>query len=163
MEDEIIIEEQENAVDKYLDQIKKLKQDTVSRDEYNAIRDENKKLLEAIVEGKTYESSSTDESAPTADELRKELYGNGVDKMSDLDMIAKTLQLRQMIIDEGGEDPFVPYGKKIAPDYNDYVAAQKLADGLQHCVDVADGNNAVFIREITRITNRSVFDNMPTR
>lgn len=156
-------EMQENPADKYLEEIKRLKQTTVSRDDYNAIRDENKKLLEAIVEGKTFESSSTDEATPSMEELRKELYGGGIDKMTDLDMVTKTLQLRQMIIDEGGEDPFVPVGQKISPDYNDYASAQRLAEGLQHCVDIADGDNSVFIREVARITNRSVFDNMPKR
>ena len=39
------------------------------------------------------------------------------------------------------------------PDNSDYEAAQRVADALQSCVEVADGDSEIFTRELMRITN----------
>ena len=85
-------------------------------------------------------------------ELRTALYTDDVQQLTDLEMITKTLQLRQAIIDEGGVDPFVPQGNKFVAEDSDYATAEKVADVLQQCVDYADGDNAVFINELQRRT-----------
>jgi hypothetical protein len=55
-------------------------------------------------------------------------------------------------MDEGGDDPFVPHGRKVVIEQSDYDAAERVADVLQQCIDYADGDNAVFVNEIQRRT-----------
>lgn len=152
---------EEEAVDvqKYLDEIQKLKETTVPRKENEKLKAENealfdkyKSLLEMTVEGKGKMDDEENPEGPTIQELRNKLYGKGSEDLTDLEYIEGTLLLRQKLIDEEGVDPFVPMGRKYSPDANDIYCAQKLAEGFQHCVDVAQGDNTVFLNEITRIT-----------
>ena len=60
---------------------------------------------------------------------------------------------------EGKPDPFAPQGKLITASDEDLAAAQKVADALQHCVEVAEGDNLVFTNELQRI----LIDSVPMR
>lgn len=139
-------------VQKYLDEIQKLKENSVPRTDLDKLKDENKALLEALLNGKEPAKEEEKTEGPTIQELRNKLYGKGAEDLTDLEYIEETLLLRQKLIDEEGIDPFVPMGRKYSPDANDIYCAQKLAEGFQHCVDVAQGDNTVFLNEITRIT-----------
>lgn len=164
MDEKIMDNENGTEVQKYIDTIEEMKKNTVPRSDYDRVRDENTRLLQSLVDGKSFENSSTEEAeTASAKELRDLLYGPGSDRLSDLQVAEDTLKLRDVIMKEGGIDPFLPVGKKISPEYQDYEAAERVAKGLQHCVDIAEGDNAVFIRELTRITNESVYDHMPER
>lgn len=151
-------EEEGVDVQKYLDEIQRLKETTVPREENDKLKAENKALfdkcrsmIEMTMEGKGKMEEENPEG-PTIQELRNKLYGKGSEDLTDLEYIEGTLLLRKKLIDEEGIDPFVPIGRKYSPDANDIYCAQKLAEGFQHCVDVAQGDNQVFINEITRIT-----------
>lgn len=145
-------EEEGVDVQKYLDEIQKLKEERVPKTELEKLREENKQLLESLLNGKEPEKEEENPEGPTIQELRNKLYGKGSEDLTDLEYIEGTLLLRQKLIDEEGIDPFVPMGRKYSPDANDIYCAQKLAEGFQHCVDVAQGDNTVFLNEITRIT-----------
>lgn len=149
-------EEVVDETQKYIDTINNLKATTVSRSEYDKVRDENKKLLEAMVNGRTDESASTEAtSKPTIQELRNKAYGKYADKLTDLEYVTTVLDLRDALLEKEGIDHMIPSGKKYSPDINDQHCAQKAYEGLRHCVDIANGDNDVFIREVTRITNDS--------
>lgn len=138
---------------KYIDTINQMKANSVSRSDYDKVRDENKKLLEAMVNGKYEESSSTEDTAkPSIQELRNKAYGKGCEDLSDLEYVTTVLDLRDALLEEEGIDHMIPSGKKYSPDLNDQHCAQKAYEALRHCVDVADGDNEVFIQELTRIT-----------
>ena len=138
---------------KYIDTINQMKANSVSRSDYDKVRDENKKLLEAMVNGKYEESSSTEDTAkPSIQDLRNKAYGKGSENLSDLEYVTTVLDLRDALLEEEGIDHMIPSGKKYSPDLNDQHCAQKAYEALRHCVDVADGDNEVFIQEITRIT-----------
>lgn len=138
---------------KYIDTITQLKANSVSRSDYDRVRDENKKLLEAMVNGKIDETASTEATAkPTIQELRNKAYGKGSENLSDLEYVTTVLDLRDALLEEEGIDHMIPAGKKYSPDLNDQHCAQKAYEALRHCVDVADGDNEVFIQEVTRIT-----------
>lgn len=154
MAEEIMTAEVEiDETQKYIDTINQMKANSVSRSEYDKIRDENKKLLEAIVQGNNVETSSTEEAAkPSIQELRNKAYGKGAEDLTDLEYVSTVLDLRDALLEEEGVDHMIPAGKKYSPDLNDQHCAQKAYEALRHCVDVADGDNEVFIQEITRIT-----------
>ena len=139
-------------IQKYIDIINELKANSVSRQEYEKIRTENKQLLTTLVEGKSLETSSTEEAQkPTAAELRKQLFTDNV-SMSNLEYWQKTLDLRDAVIKETGKDPFLPYGKKISPTVEDVEAANRVAAVVRECIDYADGDSRIFTNELDRRT-----------
>ena len=128
--------------------INELKQNTVSKEEYNKVKAEKDKYLKALIEG----SQVADEKKEPVDvdALRKSLFTEDLDNLT---FAKKALELRNELIDKEGVDIFVGRGNKYAPTQSDYEAAQRVADAFQSCVDVADGDSEIFTRELMRITN----------
>ena len=128
--------------------INELKQNTVSKEEYNKVKAEKDKYLKALIEG----SQVADEKKEPVDidELRTSLFAKDLDNLT---FAKKALELRNELIDKEGVDIFVGKGNKYAPDKSDYEAAQRVADAFQSCVDIADGDSEIFTRELMRITN----------
>lgn len=144
-------QETENTEIDYISAINELKANTVDREKYNKLKDENQRLLDTLVSGGQLEQEKI---APkeTADDLRKALYGNGCDGLSNLDYWDKTLKLRDIIMESGKTDPFLPQGKNVVATDTDRAAAQKVAEVVKHCIDVADGDSLVFTNELQRMT-----------
>lgn len=135
----------------YIEALNTLKQNSVERSKYDQLRAENKKLLESIVNGREIEVPGVQVEKPTADELRNKLFTKD-NHMSNLEYVETALALRNTLIENGEEDPFVPQGKKTICTQEDRDAAQRVADVFQQCIDVADGNSEVFTMELMRRT-----------
>lgn len=150
----MINETQENVVTTetetdYIQAINDIKANSVPKEQYMKLKNENSKLLDAIVNGQEIEVPKKE---PTdIAKLRTELYGSG-QTLSNLDYWTKTLQLRDAIIAGGKPDPFCPQGKNIIATEEDKMLAKKVADTVQHCIDIADGDNLVFTNELQRLT-----------
>lgn len=129
----------------YIAAIKELKENSVDRSRYDALKAENKKLLDSIVNGNFVET--TVEEKKSIEELRENYLK---EDQSNLEYITNTLKLREAIIAEGKPDPFLPIGEQIMPTDDDVKTAQKVADVLQECVDYAEGDSAVFTNELQR-------------
>lgn len=130
----------------YIAAIKELKENSVDRSKYDALKAENKKLLDSIVNG-TEIAQPTVEQKKSTEELR-EAYLK--EDQSNLEYITNTLKLREAIIAEGKPDPFLPIGEQIMPTDEDIKTAEKVASVLQECVDYAEGDSAVFTNELQR-------------
>ena len=132
--------EVEDMTPDYLDAIKNLKQNSVDRQKYDELRAENKKLLNAIVNGQEVEQPKVPERRST-DEIREELFNH---EHSNLDYIKLSLELRENLMSEGKPDPFLPMGSQIAPTAEDVEKAEKVAQVYQECIDFADGDSELF-------------------
>lgn len=139
----------ENNEQDYIDVIKELKENTVSRDQYMKLKEENKKLIKNLIEG-SGEASAATAAKVDVDELRRELFKPNA-SMTNLAYIDKALQLREALIEQGEKDPFLPYGSRISPTDADISSANKVASVLQDCVDYANGNASVFNSELMRV------------
>ena len=144
--------EETHDADYYIEAIKSLKENSVDRDKYDAKVAENKKLVEALVNGEQLEKGGDLPEKKSAAEIRNELFGKGSENLSNLDYWSKALDLREAILDEGGEDPFLPWGHKIAPTQDDIAAVDRVVKGVQSCIDYADGDSQIFTDELQRIT-----------
>ena len=151
MTDELINENGrvEDMTQDYLAAIKELKENSVDRSQYEKLKADNKKLLDAVVNGQGIENEAPAKET-NIDELRKELFTN--ENLSNLDYISKALELREALIKKGEPDPFLPYGKQIVPTEEDISTANRVAAVLQECVDYAEGDSAVFTNELQRRT-----------
>ena len=142
--------EQTNDVQYYIDQLNEIKSTTISKATYDKVVGERDTLKKALFEGTG--APETEKAKRSADEIRKELFGENMDNLSNLESAKLTLELRDAVLDEEGVDIFMGSGKGFTPDPNDYAIAQKVADCLTHCVEYADGDSEVFTNELARLT-----------
>ena len=139
----------EDMTQDYLAAIKELKENSVDRSQYEKLRADNKKLLDAVVNGQGIETEAPAKET-SIDELRKELFTN--ENLGNLEYVSKALELREALIKKGEPDPFLPYGKQIMPTDEDISTANRVAAVLQECVDYAEGDSAIFTNELQRRT-----------
>ena len=138
-------EKVEDMTPDYLAAINELKQNSVSREDYNKLKAENKKLLDSIVNNVPVEVQSPQRKS--IEELRAAYLK---EDQTNLEYISNALKLREALISEGKPDPFLPIGEQILPTDEDVAAANKVASVLQECVDYAEGDSAVFTNELQR-------------
>lgn len=138
----------------YLEAIRKIKENSVPRTEYDDLRAENKRLLDSIVNGADIGQPTQDEPKESIEELRSRYLR---DDQTNLQYIETVLKLRQAIIDSGSPDPFLPVGSQILPTDSDIATAEKVARVLQECVDDANGDSEAFTNELqTRLVDQKI-------
>lgn len=150
MEEELNnVSEQTNVADNvdYIEALKEMKENTVSKEQYQKVCEEKKQLLKSLVNGEKIEQPE-EEKMPLLD-LNKKLF---TQDLNNLEFIKTALELRERTLEETGKDIFLPEGKNIAPSQEDYQCAEKVASVFQQCVDIADGDSNVFTNELQRRT-----------
>lgn len=143
----------EDNTQDYLAAIKELKQNSVDRSEYDKLRAENKKLIDAVVNGQPgqEEPAAVKHSKEQIDELRNDLF-NSPRELNNLEYITKAMELREALMENGEPDPFLPVGKQISPTRDDLEGAEKVAQVYRECIDYAEGDSEVFTNELMRRT-----------
>lgn len=143
-------QEEQLGYDYYIDTINELKKNSVSRADYEKLREENKTLVSSLAAGKAFENDSTESAAkPGIEELRNKFLTKD---MTNLEYWETALDLRDALIESGAKDPFLPYGQKITATAEDVQKAQQVADVVRSCIDYADGNPRLFTQELDRNT-----------
>ena len=145
--------EQTNEYQTYIDEIQNLKENTVSKDQYEKKCEENRRLIQSLANGTPLPGAEQEPPKPSIEELRKKL-ANG-DQLNNLEYVKTVLALRNSLIEKGEQDPFVPQGANVKPEATDWATAQRVADAFQSCVDYADGDSEIFTTELMRITKDS--------
>ena len=143
----------EDNTQDYLAAIKELKQNSVDRSEYDKLRAENKKLIDAVVNGQPGQEEQVfvKHSKEQIDDLRNELF-NSPRELNNLEFITKAMELREALMENGEPDPFLPVGKQISPTRDDIEGAEKVAQVYKECIDYAEGDSEVFTNELMRRT-----------
>ena len=143
----------EDNTQDYLAAIKELKEKSVDRSEYDKLRAENKKLIDAVVNGQPgqEEPAASKHSKEQIDELRNDLF-NSPKELSNLEYVTKAMELREALMENGEPDPFLPVGKQISPTRDDLEGAEKVAQVYRECIDYAEGDSEVFTNELMRRT-----------
>ena len=137
-----------NDNQQYIDAIRDLKANTVSKDRYNKLMEENKNLLNSLVNGESVAAAAPAQSElPPIQNLVDEMRGK---HLSDIEFVEKALEFRERVLEETGEDCFVSKGHNITPTQESYIAAQRTADIYRECLDYANGDNKVFMNELMR-------------
>ena len=124
--------------------LKELRENSVSKEDYEKLEKENKELVAQIING---EGGGNGQPAPEKVDikaLREELYGPKGADLSNLDFWKKTLKLRNAVIEQEGYDPFLPHGAKIKPNEQDVERANAVAKTVQECIDKCEDNSEVF-------------------
>lgn len=136
----------------YVAAIQELQKNTVSKERYDKLRAENKKLLNALVTGQGVEDEST--AKVDIKELRRKLFDKDAN-LTNLEYVDTALKLRTALIESGERDPFLPIGDKVRDTAEMYSTAARVAEGLQECVDFAAGDSGIFTAQLQRIMKDS--------
>lgn len=137
---------QNQTPEDYINAINQLKQNTVSKEDYQKLKDENKKLLDTLVSGGQIEQPKEKKKI---EDLRKELFGGG---LNNLQYIQTALELDDAIIENGGESIFLPTGEKTLPTQEDYDAVERVKDVFKQCIEYSKGDSNLFTAELQRRT-----------
>ena len=150
-EEENVVTVEDNTND-YIDQIKKLKENSVSRDDYDKLKADNKKLIDALASGTQIDVVEPKVSAvDKINELRKKLFGKG-NNLDNLEYCKTAVELRDALIENGDRDPFLPFGHEVVATDSDYESANRVANVMRECIDYADGDPDIFTNELQRRT-----------
>ena len=144
---------QENVADNssnYIEAIKEMKANSVSKDAYIKLQEENKKLLESLIKGDTIEApkAAAPEWKVDLAALRKHLS----EAESPIDQCKTSLKLHEETLKQTGVNDYLPNGKKIRPTKEDEEKAELFISTIKECIDYADGDDQLFIQELQRRT-----------
>ena len=146
----VVVEDNTND---YIDQIKKLKESSVSKDDYNKLKADNKKLIDALASGTKIEGKVEPkiDAVENINNLRKKLFSkeNG---LNNLDYWKTVVQLRDALIENGERDTFRPFGHNVIATDSDIETANRVANVMRECIDYADGDSDIFTNEFQRRT-----------
>lgn len=149
---------EDDSTPDYLEAIKTLKQNSVDKALYDKVKAENKKLLDSIVNGTEVALDVKKQEEPTIQELRERVFNNP--NQTNLEYVTNVLKLRERLIEEGNDDPFIASSSQYSPTNADYERANRVATILQDMVDTADGDASVFLNEYQRRVKEV---NIPTK
>ena len=140
----------EDNTNDYIDQIKKLKENSVSKEDYDKLRLDNKRLIDALANGTQMDVVEPKVSTvEKINELRKKLFGKGTN-LNNLEYCDTALQLREALIEKGERDPFLPFGHNVLATESDIESANRVATVMRECIDYADGDSDIFTNELQR-------------
>ena len=151
-EEENVVTVEDNTND-YIAQIQKLKESSVSKDDYNKLKADNKKLIDALANG-TQISEVVDSKVSAVEkinELRTKLFSSE-SNLNNLEYCKAAVDLRDALIENGDKDPFLPFGHNVLATDSDYESAERVANVMKECIDYADGNDDIFTNELQRRT-----------
>lgn len=149
-------EQMSNDSADYIAAINEMKQNSVSKEQYNKLKNENKQLLDALVSNKQIDIPEEKPKLSVAD-ARKDFAQACENGCTHLEYFEKALALRTAVLESGGPDPFLPTGSKVQPTYEQIERQNVIHEGLQQMIDFADGDPGIFNAEY----QRRVVDTMP--
>ena len=142
--------EPEMTAKEYINQIKDLKENTVSREEYERIKNDNRELAKALINGTgaNIPGITKPEEKPDLDDLRKKLFTKK--SKNDLEYFTNLLALRDGVMADGQPDPFLPINREFRATAQDEADAERIATQIKEAIEYADGDPAVFSNDLRR-------------
>ena len=132
----------------YISAINEMRNNSVSRDKYNKLKEDNRQLLDALINGGQIEVPTAEEKKSAQELVNefRELAGRKKGKPLDVEFSEKLIEMRDAFLEETGDDLFLPSN----PTDVDYKNAQDVEAFFRTCLEAADGNNDVYEREMSR-------------
>lgn len=133
----------------YITALKELKQNSVSKDKYDALNEEKKRLLDAIVNGNG-ESAQEEQSKLESREFYYKKYKENKFN-NDLEYWENFINLREATMNEYGADPCVtgsygltPEGNKLESSYGEAEVIEEQMNTIKDFIKQSEGNPIVF-------------------
>lgn len=129
----------------YIDEIKQLKSNTVSKDAYQKLQEENRSLLKSLVEGQQVSTPVEEPTSRSMEEILKDFNS----ETSNLDHIKYVMELHNKNLERGVND-FVTNSSQYQATDEDIAAAKRVEDFFNDLIKTADGDTTVFNNEYQR-------------
>lgn len=143
---------QENGMEQaYLDTIQEMKKNTVSREVYDKQLEENRRLLNAIVNG---EQTATAQEETKQVRAPKDVFNDLIMSDTPCTNIQKArywIEYRESCKAAGEPDPYVSNGTKIKPTAQEIASVDRVEAALKHCIEYSGGNDEIFTNELNRL------------
>lgn len=123
-----------------VEEIKKIKANTVSKEEYEKLKGQNKELIKQIISGGGQDMKAEDN--PSIEELRKNIFENS-DSKTNLEIADNIVKLYDARLKEG-VNIFLPRGNKTQYTRADYEAADHYVETIRSMVAESEGDPIVF-------------------
>ena len=133
----------------YIETINKLKANSVSKDEYLKLRNENKQLLDALASNQVVEVTAEPKREIT--EVRKELFTNH-SNLSNRQICQDMMDLYDYELENRGVNIFMPTDPQYIPTQDDITQVDNMVRGMKAALETANGNDLIFNQEIERLT-----------
>lgn len=133
----------------YIETINKLKANSVSKDEYLKLRNENKQLLDALASNQVVEVTAEPKRDIT--EVRKELFTNH-SNISNRQICQDMMDLYDYELENRGVNIFMPTDPQYIPTQDDITQVDNMVRGMKAALETANGNDLIFNQEIERLT-----------
>lgn len=133
----------------YIETINKLKANSVSKDEYLKLRNENKQLLDALASNQVVEVTAEPKRDIT--EVRKELFTNH-SNLSNRQICQDMMELYDYELENRGVNIFMPTDPQYIPTQDDITQVDNMVRGMKSALETANGNDLIFNQEIERLT-----------
>lgn len=138
--EEVVIETDDDL--NLLDEMKKLKENTVSKEEYEKERAKNKELMRRLVEGGGQDVKTDD--TVDLNKIREDLFTNNAEGLSKREFWERVLTLRHERLKNEGVDIFLPKGRKTRYTRLDIESANRLDETISQMIEDSEDNPALF-------------------
>ena len=142
------------TTEELLTQLEKMKKETVPLDKYTKALEENKVLVNQIINGQSDDENNQEVvySDEELNKLREELFDTEKHDLTNLEYCAKALALRDGILQKSGGkvDVFVGTHNQFEPSQDDYYRAENTAETFRECIAYANGDSQLFTQELQR-------------
>lgn len=132
-------QEEENM--DYIQTIEQMRQNSVSKDKYDKLKEENKKLLNTLATGG---QNQEEEEKVDVNNLWEDIFNVRKKPLTDMEVVDKLLKIRESCLENEYRDIFVYGGPEFVPEASDYASAQQAAEVYQKCLDEADKSPRAF-------------------
>lgn len=147
-------QKEENQYQKYIDKINELKSNSVDKSKFDELKDENKRLLDAMMNQQEAPKKSTDTTdyLSEAKKLAAKLHDDDVE-LNNLEFCRTAVDFRQAMIKSDLGDPFVKISDDANENENSKLWADRVEDVIRQCIDNCDGSSRVFTSLLSERTN----------
>ena len=133
--------------------MKELKENSVSKSEYEKVVQEKRELTKAIIDGSVIRANDmNNEKEPDLKELGNSIFEDG---LSNLEMVKRELKYREAFMKKFNKDPFAPNNANMTAFDQERAAA--VADVMQECVNECEDNPNLF----TALLNERIKEDSP--
>lgn len=144
----------EDNTSEYIAKINELKQNSVSKSQYDKLKAENKQLLDSLCNGTSFGQAQPQKVLRDYNEIGKELAT--ADFLTAKEFLALSEEFREAMIQQKGVDPWMYKGSSdhveyTQEDYDNLEAIEMFVDHM-HTFDDADKEH--YVAEINRLTPR---------
>lgn len=141
-EENFELEAQDTSID-YLSVINELKANSVSKLDYETLREENRRLLNNIVNNVPVQQEEPEVKMRSSEDIRDELF-NTNKCLSNMEYIGLAVELRDSVLAETGDDIFTVHRPGEVPSEDALASAERTADVFKQCLENCSGDPNMF-------------------